>query len=166
MLHYVSNDQVCRKGNLLLLDVAASYANYNADLTRTIPVSGRFTRRQRQVYDAVLRVMRASIAGAVVGKLHRDWQKEAQQMMNDELLALGLLNAVDGAATAYAAYALYGHGAMPAAALGAWVHDWIWLPYLWLITVIFLYFPNGRLPGRRWAPLPWVSSELSASWAT
>ena len=46
-------------GDLLLLDVAAGYANYNADLTRTIPVSGRFTRRQRQVYNAVLRVLRA-----------------------------------------------------------------------------------------------------------
>lgn len=95
VLHYVSNDQVCKKGELLLLDVAASYANFNADLTRTIPVSGRFTRRQRQVYDAVLRVMRASIAGAVVGKLSRDWQKEAQAMMNDELLALGLLKRSD-----------------------------------------------------------------------
>ena len=61
VLHYLTNDQTCKKGELLLLDVAASYANYNADLTRTIPVSGRFTRRQKQVYNAVLRVMRASI---------------------------------------------------------------------------------------------------------
>jgi Xaa-Pro aminopeptidase len=80
---------------LLLLDVAASYANYNADLTRTIPVNGRFTRRQKAVYNAVLRVMRAGIAGAIPGKLHRDWQREAQLMMNDELLALGLLKKVD-----------------------------------------------------------------------
>jgi Xaa-Pro aminopeptidase len=75
--------------------VGASYANYNADLTRTIPVSGRFTRRQKQVYNAVLRVMRASIKGAVVGKLHRDWQREAQAMMNEELLSLGLLKPAD-----------------------------------------------------------------------
>jgi Xaa-Pro aminopeptidase len=95
VLHYLANDQVCRKGELLLLDVGASYANYNADLTRTIPVSGRFSRRQRQVYDAVLRVMRASIKGAVVGKLHRDWQREAQAMMNEELLSLGLLKRAD-----------------------------------------------------------------------
>ncbi len=80
---------------MLLLDVAASHANYNADLTRTLPVSGRFSRRQRTVYNAVLRVMRASIAGAVVGKLHRDWQKEAQAMMNEELLSLGLLKKSD-----------------------------------------------------------------------
>jgi len=95
VLHYLANDQVCRRGELLLLDVAASYANYNADLTRTIPVGGRFTRRQRQVYNAVLRVMRASIRGATIGKLHRDWQKEAQAMMNEELLSLGLLRPRD-----------------------------------------------------------------------
>ena len=63
MLHYSANDQTCQDGELLLMDVAASYANYNADLTRTIPVGGRFTERQRAVYDAVLRVMRPSIAG-------------------------------------------------------------------------------------------------------
>jgi Xaa-Pro aminopeptidase len=95
VLHYLTNDQVCKKGDLLLLDVAAGYANYNADLTRTIPVSGKFSKRQRQVYDAVLQVMRASIEGAVVGKLHRDWQKESQAMMNDELLKLGLIKKSD-----------------------------------------------------------------------
>ncbi|MSR65896.1 MAG: aminopeptidase P family protein [Pedosphaera sp.] len=94
-LHYNQNDQPCRNGELLLLDVAACYANYNADLTRTIPVNGRFTRRQKQVYNAVLRVLRASIAGATVGKLHRDWQKESQAMMNEELLALGLIKRGD-----------------------------------------------------------------------
>ena len=95
VLHYNQNDQPCRKGDLLLLDVGASYANYNADLTRTIPVSGKFTKRQKAVYNAVLRVLRASIAGATAGKLHRDWQKQAKQMMNEELLALGLLTKAD-----------------------------------------------------------------------
>ncbi len=94
-LHYNQNDQPCKKGDLLLLDVAACYANYNADLTRTIPVSGKFTRRQKAVYNAVLRVMRASIKGATVGKLARDWQKESQVMMNDELLSLGLITKAD-----------------------------------------------------------------------
>jgi len=91
VLHYWQNDQPCKKGQLLLMDAASSYANYNADLTRTIPVSGKFSRRQKNVYNAVLRVLRASIAGAVVGKLHRDWQKESQAHMNEELLKLGLL---------------------------------------------------------------------------
>lgn len=91
VLHYLQNDQVCKKGQLLLMDVGASYANYNADMTRTIPVSGKFSRRQKQVYNAVLRVLRASIDGATVGKLHRDWTKESQAHMNEELLKLGLL---------------------------------------------------------------------------
>jgi Xaa-Pro aminopeptidase len=91
ILHYNQNDQPCRRDDLLLLDVAAQYANYSADLTRTIPVKGRFTRRQKQVYNAVLRVMRAGVAGAVTGKLQRDWQREAVLLMNEELLELGLL---------------------------------------------------------------------------
>lgn len=92
VLHYNSNDQQCKEGELLLMDVAASYGNYAADLTRTIPVSGRFTPRQREVYDAVLRVMRRSIAGATVGKLHRQWTNESRAMMNEELLKLGLID--------------------------------------------------------------------------
>ena len=95
ILHYLENDQTCRKGQLLLMDVASSYANYNADLTRTIPVSGKFSRRQKAVYNAVLRVMRACIDGATIGKKHSDWQKESQLMMNEELLQLGLITPKD-----------------------------------------------------------------------
>jgi len=80
---------------VLLLDVAANYANYNSDLTRTIPVSGRFTRRQRQVYDAVLRVLRAASKAATPGKLPKQWQKEAEGFMQEELLGLGLLKSSD-----------------------------------------------------------------------
>jgi Xaa-Pro aminopeptidase len=90
-LHYVQNDQPCRNGELLLLDVAASYANYNADLTRAIPVNGKFTRRQKQVYGAVLRVLRNVSAAATPGKLPKDWQKEAEAFMEKELVDLGLL---------------------------------------------------------------------------
>jgi Xaa-Pro aminopeptidase len=93
VLHYIQNDQICRKGDLLLLDVAAGYANYNSDLTRTIPVSGRFTRRQRQVYEAVLRVLRAVSKAATPGKLPKDWQKEAEGLVEKELVDLGLLKA-------------------------------------------------------------------------
>ena len=95
VLHYLANDQVCRKGELLLLDVAASYANYNSDLTRTIPVSGRFTRRQRQVYNAVLRVLRAVSEAATPGKLPKQWQKEAEAFVEKELVDLGLLKMSD-----------------------------------------------------------------------
>jgi Xaa-Pro aminopeptidase len=90
-LHYLQNDQPCLDGDLLLLDVGASYANYNADLTRTIPVNGRFTKRQKQVYNAVLRAMRALIKAATPGKLPKDWQKEAEAFMEKELVDLGLL---------------------------------------------------------------------------
>jgi Xaa-Pro aminopeptidase len=91
VLHYLENQKTCRKGDVLLLDVGACYGNYNADMTRTIPVSGKFTRRQKQVYQAVLRVLRAMIAASTVGKSHLDWQQEAELMMNDECLALGLI---------------------------------------------------------------------------
>jgi Xaa-Pro aminopeptidase len=90
-LHYIANDEQCRAGDLLLLDIAARCGNYNSDLTRTIPVSGKFTRRQRQVYDAVLFVLRAQIKGLAPGKRWDQWQKEAEQAIENELLALELL---------------------------------------------------------------------------
>ncbi len=90
-LHYIDNSSVCKKGQLLLLDVAAGYANYNSDLTRTIPVSGRFTRRQKQVYNAVLRVFRQCSKNLVPGKLPKDWQKEAEKLVEKELVDLGLI---------------------------------------------------------------------------
>ena len=95
VLHYLKNDQRCRNGEVLLLDVGASYRNYNADLTRTIPVNGKFTRRQKEVYRSVLRVLRTMIEAAVPGKLHRDWQKEAEALMTEELLRLKLIKAAD-----------------------------------------------------------------------
>lgn len=140
VLHYVQNDQTCQKGELLLLDVAASYANYNADLTRTIPVSGKFSKRQKQVYNAVLRVLRFSIQNATVGKFHRDWQKDAQLMMNDELLGLGLLKKSDikkqtDEEPACRKYFMHGLGH----SLGLDVHDYGWAlePFTegWVLTV-------------------------------
>jgi len=95
VLHYTQNDQTCRSGELLLLDVAAQYANYNADLTRTIPVNGRFSRRQRQVYQSVLRVLRGASKAATPGKLPKQWQKDAEALMQTELLDLGLLKSSD-----------------------------------------------------------------------
>lgn len=92
VLHYIANNSECAAGDLLLLDVAASYANYNSDLTRTIPVSGRFTPRQRKVYNAVLRVFRQSCDNLRPGKLWKDWQKDAEQMIEKELVDLGLLS--------------------------------------------------------------------------
>lgn len=95
VLHYVDNDQTCRDGDLLLLDVAACYANYNADLTRTIPVGGRFTRRQRKIYEAVLRALRAGIAGLKPGVKWKDWQAAAEELLARECVDLGLLSPKD-----------------------------------------------------------------------
>jgi Xaa-Pro aminopeptidase len=91
-LHYISNDHACRKDDLLLLDVGASYANYNSDLTRTIPVNGRFTPRQRAIYKSVLSVLRQCIASLTPGKKIKDWQIEAEQYMERELVNLGLIS--------------------------------------------------------------------------
>lgn len=90
-LHYIVNDQVCKKGQLVLLDTAARYANYNSDLTRTIPVSGRFSRRQKKVYNAVLRVFREIVKRMVPGKLPKDIQTDSEELIEKELVDLGLL---------------------------------------------------------------------------
>lgn len=92
VLHYIQNDQVCRDGDVLLLDCAAEYANYNADLTRSIPVNGRFTRRQADVYDAVLRVFKAAKDMLVVGNVWDEYHAEVNKIMESELKGLGLLN--------------------------------------------------------------------------
>lgn len=95
VLHYITNHCQCRDGDVLLLDVAANYANYNADLTRTIPVNGRFTPRQRQVYDAVLRVHKAAIQMLRPGVIIRDYQEEVAKLMTSELIGLNLLKKED-----------------------------------------------------------------------
>lgn len=90
-LHYIRNDAPCRDGDLLLLDVGAARGNYNSDMTRTIPVSGRFTARQRQVYDAVYRVYRSCAAELKPGLLVKQWRRFAQEAIEKELVDLGLL---------------------------------------------------------------------------
>lgn len=124
VLHYIENDQLCKNGDLLLLDVGASYANYNADLTRTIPVNGRFTRRQRQVYNAVLRVLKSQTDGLVPGKKWSQWQKECEVSIEKELVDLGLLTTreirkQDPNKPAYRKYFMHGCGHP----LGLDVHD-------------------------------------------
>jgi Xaa-Pro aminopeptidase len=123
-LHYIENEVECRDGELLLVDVGASYANYAADLTRTYPVSGRFTPRQRAVYEAVLRVFDASVARAVVGASVREWKRAAQVDMTHELVGLGLITEEDAAkdtADEPACKKYYMHGLGHSLGLG--VHD-------------------------------------------
>ncbi len=91
-LHYVKNDKQCRDGELVLIDFGAEYANYAADVTRTIPVGGRFSKRQKQVYNAVLKVQKAAIELLAPGKTFDEFSKEVGQIMEAELIRLGLLN--------------------------------------------------------------------------
>ncbi|RFC49548.1 MAG: Xaa-Pro aminopeptidase [Verrucomicrobia bacterium] len=94
VLHYIENNAVCQDGELLLLDIAAEYARYNADLTRTIPVNGRFTPRQRAVYEAVLRVMRLCIRELLRPgiDLRKEYQPAVGRAVEQELIGLGLLD--------------------------------------------------------------------------
>jgi Xaa-Pro aminopeptidase len=95
ILHYNQNDQVCKSGDLLLLDVAAGLGNYMSDLTRTIPVNGKFSRRQKQVYNAVLRIFRAQVAALVPGKTTKDLRAECEAITAKECVDLGLLKMSD-----------------------------------------------------------------------
>lgn len=90
VLHYIENDQICRDGEMVLLDVAAEYAGWNSDLTRTVPVNGRFTKRQREVYDAVLRVFRGANEILRPGNNPTDYQKQVVEIMERELIGLRL----------------------------------------------------------------------------
>ncbi len=95
ILHYVENNKKCKTGELVLLDVAAEYANYNSDLTRTIPVSGKFTKRQKDVYNAVLRIERAAFKMLTPSVVYFDYQKEIEKLMESELLKLKLIDKTD-----------------------------------------------------------------------
>jgi len=92
VLHYISNDAVCKDGEMLLLDVAAEYAGWASDLTRTIPVNGRFTERQRAVYNAVLRVMRGANQLLRPGNTPMEYQKQVLELMEKELVELKLID--------------------------------------------------------------------------
>lgn len=92
VLHYIENNRVCNDGDLLLMDFGAEYANYAADLTRTIPVNGRFTQRQKDVYNAVLRVMKQAKTMLKPGAILADYNKEVGNIMESELIGLGLLD--------------------------------------------------------------------------
>jgi len=95
VLHYIENNQQCKSGDLILMDVAAEYANYSSDLTRTIPVNGKFTKRQKEVYNAVLRVKNEATKMLVPGTIWAEYHKEVGKIMTSELLALGLLDKAD-----------------------------------------------------------------------
>jgi Xaa-Pro aminopeptidase len=91
-LHYVKNDKQCQDGDLVLIDFGAEYANYAGDVTRTVPVNGKFTKRQKQVYNAVLSVQKAAIKLLAAGRTLDEYHKKVGQIMESELIGLGLLD--------------------------------------------------------------------------
>jgi Xaa-Pro aminopeptidase len=93
ILHYVKNDKQCQDGDLVLIDFGAEYANYAADVTRTVPVNGKFSGRQKQIYNAVLNVHKAAIEMLVPGNNLEDYHKEVGKIMELELINLELLDA-------------------------------------------------------------------------
>ena len=95
VLHYKENNQQCKVGDLVLLDVGAEYANYSSDMTRMIPVSGRFSDRQKAVYQAVLNVKNEATKMLVPGTLWKQYHIEVGKIMTSELLGLGLIDKAD-----------------------------------------------------------------------
>lgn len=95
VLHYIENDQECKAGDVLLMDVGAEYGNYAADMTRCVPVSGKFTPRQKEVYNAVLRVMQKATQLLRPGTMLADYHKEAGLLMEEELIKLKLITKED-----------------------------------------------------------------------
>lgn len=95
VLHYIENNKQCHDGDLLLMDFGCEYANYAADLTRTVPVNGRFTKRQLAVYNSVLHVLKEARNMLVPGTLLEDYNKEVGKIMESELLNLGLISKQD-----------------------------------------------------------------------
>ncbi|GGF19927.1 aminopeptidase P family protein [Flavobacterium limi] len=95
VLHYIENNQQCKAGDLILLDVAAEYANYSSDMTRTIPVSGKFSDRQKAVYNAVLHVKNEATKMLTPGTLWKQYHVEVGKIMTSELLGLGLIDKAD-----------------------------------------------------------------------
>lgn len=95
VLHYTDNNKECKAGDVILLDVAAEYGNYASDLTRCLPVSGKFTPRQKEVYNAVLRVMKAATSMLTVGNLIPEYHKAVGSLMEKELVDLKLITMDD-----------------------------------------------------------------------
>ena len=95
VLHYIDNNKPCKNGDILLMDFGAEYANYASDLTRTIPVNGKFSARQKAVYNSVLHVMKEAKKMLVPGTNFKDYNKEVGRIMEAELIKLELLDKHD-----------------------------------------------------------------------
>ncbi|MDG1718311.1 MAG: aminopeptidase P N-terminal domain-containing protein [Flavobacteriales bacterium] len=95
VLHYIENNKQCKDGDILLMDFGAEYANYASDLTRTVPINGMFSNRQKAVYNSVLHVMKEATKMLVPGTMFKEYNKEVGEVMESELIKLGLLDRHD-----------------------------------------------------------------------
>lgn len=95
ILHYTENNKICKDGDVILMDVAAEYANWNSDLTRVVPVNGKFTDRQRAIYNSVLSVFRGACEMITPGLNAAEYQSNCLELMEAELLNLGLLSVAE-----------------------------------------------------------------------
>lgn len=95
VLHYITNNEICNKNEMVLMDFGAEYGNYKADMTRTLPINGKFSERQAEVYQSVLYVMQAIKKQMVVGNTIEDLKKETQNLIGKELIKLGLCSAFE-----------------------------------------------------------------------
>jgi len=144
VLHYIENCRRCKEGDMLLLDVGAEYGNYSSDMTRTIPVSGRFSTRQRAVYDAVLKVKNEATQLLVPGTLWKECHTEVGKLMSSALIDLKLLtkNEVSENAEAYKKYFMHGTSHH----LGLDTHDYGLLDKPMQANMVFTVEPGIYIP--------------------
>ena len=147
VLHYTQNNARCEAGDLILMDVAAEYGNYSSDMTRTIPVSGRFSKRQKEVYQAVMRVGNEATKMLIPGVLWKEYHTEVGKIMTSELLGLGLLNKVtvdnqDPKNPAYKKYFMHGTSHH----LGLNTHDYGLLEEPMQANMVFTVEPGIYIP--------------------
>ena len=95
VLHYIKNNKQCKDGDLILMDVGAEYGNYSSDMTRTIPVSGRFSKRQKEVYNSVLRVKNEATKLLTIGNNWKNFHEQVGEIMTQELFKIGLIDKND-----------------------------------------------------------------------
>jgi Xaa-Pro aminopeptidase len=147
VLHYTQNNARCEAGDLILMDVAAEYGNYSSDMTRTIPVSGRFSKRQKEVYQAVMRVGNEATKMLIPGVLWKEYHKEVGKIMTSELLGLRLLSKVtvdnqDPKNPAYKKYFMHGTSHH----LGLNTHDYGLLEEPMQANMVFTVEPGIYIP--------------------
>ena len=147
VLHYIANNMQCKDGDVILLDVGAEYANYSSDLTRMIPVNGKFTARQKEIYNAVLDMKNFATSLLVPGNNWYDYHKECGEFYTSKFLELGLLDKADVQNQdknwpAYKKYMMHGTSHH----LGLDTHDYGILKDKFVENMVFTVEPGIYLP--------------------